>query len=91
MDQGGLSTEMEYPYVADDGECKFNENGTKGASMVKQIITIPNGDELAMKAAVAKEGPISVAIEATSNFRYYKGGVLNDLECSNKFIELNHG
>jgi hypothetical protein len=72
-------------------QCKFNETGVLGASMVKQVITIPYGDELALKTAVAKEGPISVAVQVTDAFSYYKGGVLNDLKCSNKFVELNHG
>ena len=93
LQQGGVETEAAYPYKykGDNQRCKFNATKPMGATMVRQVVTMPYGDEKALKAAVALHGPISVAIEVTNVFQSYKRGVLNDTTCGNQFESLDHG
>lgn len=54
-----------------DGNCKFVRSGI-GANCTNYI-TIPRGSEKHLKAAVARIGPIAVAIDASSEkFMNYK-------------------
>ncbi|RWS22930.1 cathepsin L1-like protein, partial [Leptotrombidium deliense] len=59
---GGIDTEDSYPYKAVDGRCRFKRE-TIGAK-IKKYVDIKRGDEIALQHAVAKIGPISVAIDA---------------------------
>jgi cathepsin L len=86
-----VNVDRAYPYVGVDAKCRFSNMKPVGASAVRQVVPLPVGDEKALMAALAQEGPISVAIQVTYNFQAYAGGVLNDRTCSNKMVELNHG
>ena len=66
--------------------CRFNPS-TVGAT-ISGYFTVAPGDENALQEAVATVGPISVSIDASSTFRFYKHGVYNDPDCSSIF--LNH-
>lgn len=71
-----------------EGRCEYYP----GNSAVSDIgfVNIPEGDEEALKNAVAHEGPMSVAIDSSSiKFQFYKDGVYNNPECSSN--ALNHG
>uniref|UniRef100_T1J3P5 DNA replication licensing factor MCM2 n=1 Tax=Strigamia maritima TaxID=126957 RepID=T1J3P5_STRMM len=84
----GIDTEESYPYEARDGQCKFDPN-TVGAT-ISSYVDIKSGDEGALQQASAQIGPISVAIDASSNkFQFYKGGVYSDPHCST--VALDHG
>ena len=51
---------------------------------------IPHRDVQALTEAIAKVGPISVAMDASWNsFQHYKKGVYTEKRCSTK--ELDHG
>jgi cathepsin L len=54
-----------------------------GYTMIKQ------GDENALKAAVATIGPIAVAIDAEDDFVSYTSGVFESTNCSQ--TDLDHG
>lgn len=55
------------------------------------IVAIPEGDENALKHAVANIGPISAAIDAgQKSFQHYKDGIYYDEQCGNKLENLNH-
>lgn len=80
----GLCAENSYPYTAEDGTCKQ----CKGLVKVKSFVDIPQGNETALKEAVAIQ-PVSVAIEAdTSSFQFYSSGVYDDVSCG---LNLDHG
>ena len=57
-------------------KCHFSQKNV-GATDVGYT-RIPSEDELALKAAVATVGPISIAIDA-SNLQHYGGGNIQDI------------
>lgn len=84
---GGIDTEASYPYVAKEGPCKYNTQNIGAAA--KGCKDIKAGSETELQSAVAAEGPISVAIDAShTSFQFYKSGVYNEVMCST--IKLNH-
>ena len=70
----GIDTEDSYPYVGKEQKCKFKKKDV-GAT-VTGFVQIAEGDERQLKEAVASEGPISVAIDAShhSFMLYSEGG-----------------
>lgn len=87
-DNHGIDTEASYPYEAVDDTCHFKKRDV-GASDVG-FVDIKQGDEEALKAAVATVGPVSVAIDASQpSFQFYSEGVYDEPACSP--INLDHG
>ena len=88
IQQGGIDTETSYPYDAYDGQCRFNPN-TIGAKINSYKNVGPFGSEKALAKAVAENGPVSVAVDA-SGFHQYHGGIYYDQNCRNDRSGLNH-
>lgn len=84
----GLDTEETYPYEAKEGKCKFNTHhvGVK----VNQVMNITTRDEEELKAAVGSAGPVSIAFQVVSDFRFYKSGVYESTECHSGEKDVNH-
>jgi len=84
---GGITSEDDYPYTAEDGSCN--------AKLAKKVVAgitgytdVKSMNEKALIAAVAV-GPVSVAIEADQScFQFYNGGILTDPSCG---TNLDHG
>jgi cathepsin L len=75
MIQNGQRTEGSYPYTAKDGTC---QKGVNADVKFSSCYDVAPKDQLALKAAVAKQ-PVVIAIEAdTRYFQSYSGGVLTD-------------
>jgi len=98
MDQGfeyiiknkGIDTEQSYPYKAIDESCEFKKKSV-GAT-ITGFKDVQSGSESSLQSAVAKIGPISVAIDASSlTFQFYSSGVYDDDECGNQQENLDHG
>ncbi|VVB07569.1 unnamed protein product [Arabis nemorensis] len=95
---GGIDTEEDYPYRANDGRCDQNRKNAKVVFFFKKdknakVVTIdsyedvPTNSEASIKKALANQ-PISVAIEAGGRaFQLYDSGVF-DGTCG---VELDHG
>jgi len=84
----GLDTEAAYPYTARDGHCHFKK--AKVGATDSGFVDVPQGDEKALKEAVATVGPVSVAIDAShESFQFYAKGVYDEPECSSE--QLDHG
>jgi len=69
----GVDTETSYPYEAKDLTCRFRKEdvGAKDTGFAN----LPAKDENALQNAVARIGPISVAIDAShSSFQLYRSG-----------------
>lgn len=90
MKHGGLPTEDAYgPYYGQDGYCHI-DNVTMSAP-IKGYVNVTSGDADALKVAVVRHGPISVAIDASHRtFSFYANGVYYDPKCGNTTDTLDH-
>ncbi|XP_068669250.1 senescence-specific cysteine protease SAG39-like [Aristolochia californica] len=83
---GGLTTEANYPYKGIDGTCNSNRESDHSAK-IQGYEDVPANSEESLMKAVAKQ-PVSVAIDASSiAFQFYSGGVFAG-ECG---TNLDHG
>jgi len=90
LKMGGVPTEEEYGgYLGQDGYCHV-----QNVSLTAPItgwVNVTSGDPTAMKIAMLKNGPISVAIDAShKTFSFYSHGVYYEPKCGNKVDELDH-
>ena len=86
IDNDGLCTEKEYPYIGNDSICL--ENQCNSVVKIKSYTDVRPNDETILKGAVSV-GPVSVAIQANvSSFQFYKSGIYQDPECGD---QLDHG
>lgn len=65
IDTGGLDSESSYPYNGVSKRCRFLESGV-GATM-RNYQKVKKGDESDLQSAVAMQGPVAVAVDATHN------------------------
>ncbi|XP_030250979.1 cathepsin L1-like [Sparus aurata] len=86
MDNQGIDSEASYPYTGRESKCSYDSRYR--AANCSQYYFLPQGDERALKQALATIGPISVAIDSSRNgFQFYKRGVYTDPSCAK---ETNH-
>lgn len=86
INNGGIDSEEDYPYKAEDGACDLNRKNAKVVS-IDSYEDVPVGDEKALQKAVAYQ-PISVAVEAGGrDFQFYQSGVFTG-KCG---TALDHG
>jgi len=85
----GIDTEASYPYQAQGPlQCRF-KTANIGATLTS-FKDVQRGSELALQAASATIGPVSVAIDASHNsFQFYTTGVYYEPACST--TQLDHG
>jgi len=84
----GIDSEASYPYVPEDGPCKFNRANVAATIVGYQDVT--SGSEPDLENAIATVGPISVAIDASlPSFQSYTSGVYYEPGCSS--TALDHG
>uniref|UniRef100_A0A803VSF8 Cathepsin S n=1 Tax=Ficedula albicollis TaxID=59894 RepID=A0A803VSF8_FICAL len=73
IDNGGIESEESYPYTAQNGTCRYNASAR--AASCSRFLELPEGDEAALREAVATVGPVAVAIDATRpSFFLYRSG-----------------
>jgi len=85
---GGQDTETAYPYTAVTGKkCLFEPK--LAAAKVKSVVNITAYDEEQLYKAVGTEGPVSIAFQVASDFRYYESGVYNGT-CATGPADVNH-
>ncbi|CAG9859118.1 unnamed protein product [Phyllotreta striolata] len=89
IEENGIMTEKDYPYVAANGVCKFNQS--KVAVKITSFIRVAEGDEEDLKEKVALLGPVSIGIDSTWMFQLYKSGLFDDDLCQNNNDSLHHG
>jgi len=81
FDNGGISLEKDYPYVALDEMCTSDFGGPVTVSTVN---TVKSYSESQLLAAIA-QGPVSVTVDADSTyFRNYSSGVITSADCGTK-------
>ena len=87
MDNGGIETEESYEYHAKDETCHYNPDNF--GAIVTGYAFVTSYDEEALKSAVATQGPVSVAIDASKwEFMFPYEGVYRNSECTEEGI--NH-
>jgi len=85
IQEGGITDEKSYPYVARDQTC---QTGKPVASTITAFQNVKPRDEADLLRA-ANLGPVSIAVEADrSVFQFYKDGVLDTTACG---TSLDHG
>ncbi|XP_014247508.1 digestive cysteine proteinase 2 [Cimex lectularius] len=90
MKHGGLPLESDYGnYLGQDGNCHVDK--TPLTAKITGFVNVKNNDEDALKVALFKHGPISVAIDAAhKTFSFYSNGVYYEPECKNTPEGLDH-
>ncbi|KAM9169257.1 cathepsin K [Mergus octosetaceus] len=83
----GIDSEDAYPYIGQDESCMYSPTGK--AAKCRGYREIPEGNEKALKRAVARIGPVSVGIDASlPSFQFYSRGVYYDESCNAE--NINH-
>lgn len=82
-DNGGLASEQAYPYTARDGSCRRGVSKIIHNTGYQRI----SQNENQIAQALAKYGPLSIAVDA-NGFNGYHSGVLKNPSCST--TGLNH-
>lgn len=86
IENGGIDSESDYPYLGVDGQCDPTRKNAKVVS-IDDYEDVPPFDELALKNAVAHQ-PVSVAIEASGRaLQLYLSGIFTG-KCG---MALDHG
>ncbi|XP_067686240.1 cathepsin L2-like isoform X2 [Haliotis asinina] len=82
----GIDTEESYPYVAEQGPCKFKRENV-GATDIGFAAVISESED-ALKSAVALEGPISTGLDSSPlTLMLYKSGVYSSPECTSSGLD----
>ncbi|XP_015600148.1 cathepsin L1 [Cephus cinctus] len=83
----GLMAQTNYPYKAEQGQCRFQED--MSVVNITSWAILPSRDERALEVAVATIGPIATSINASpKTFQLYHKGVYDDVACSSDVV--NH-
>ncbi|XP_074582200.1 senescence-specific cysteine protease SAG39-like [Curcuma longa] len=86
INNGGLATDVNYPYKGIDWTCS-EEKSSPSAATISGFEDVPVDDEAALRKAVAHQ-PVSVAIDVSgSEFRFYEGGIFTR-DCG---TDVDHG
>lgn len=88
MKHGGIALEDAYgPYLQEDGFC-HHDNITKGANIVGYV-NVTEGDEEALRIAIAARGPVSVGKFSSSSSLKILSSIIfflfSDRRCTQKF------
>ncbi|XP_073109176.1 senescence-specific cysteine protease SAG39-like [Elaeis guineensis] len=74
IDNGGITTEENYPYMAADGTCDTNK-ASSSAATISGYQNVPVNDESSLLQAVSKQ-PVSVGIDGGGqDFQHYSSGI----------------
>lgn len=85
---GGLSEEVNYPYMGVDQKCayetKFASIGVIGGSVNISV------SEPAIAQSLYEVGPVSVSFTVVPGFKDYKSGIYVNSTCPNGPLDVNH-
>ncbi|XP_008298910.1 cathepsin S-like [Stegastes partitus] len=81
IENQGINSDDSYPYSGKYGHCQYRPQYR--AANCSGFVFLPDGDEHALKVALANVGPVSVAVDVSSpKFLFYRHGVYQDDACS---------
>jgi C1A family cysteine protease len=83
----GINAASYYRYKGqEDKKCRYNPEKSVGS--IRDFAKVETGNETLLMLALAHIGPLSIAVDASSeSFQNYKGGVYDDPECGK---DINH-
>ena len=83
----GINSASYYRYKGKEGtKCSYNSD--KSAAAIQDYVQIQTGDEYILMLALAKYGPLAIAVDASlASFQHYESGVYDDPTCSEN---INH-
>lgn len=85
QDNGGIDTEVAYPYEAMLNYCRY-QTSYVGARVTGYVNVSPY--ESYLQQAVASIGPISIAIDASQqSFQFYTSGIYSEPYCSSVYLD----
>ena len=91
---GSDDTENQYPYLAFNGDCHPKVSAISNV-ILKDYVSLPKGDEDALKKAVYNIGPISVGVDANQDWQLYSKGIYDPSKsldgCSSDMSAQDHG
>eukprot|EP01027_Heterolobosea_sp_BB2_P025350 GEZU01038903.1.p1 GENE.GEZU01038903.1~~GEZU01038903.1.p1 ORF type:complete len:354 (+),score=142.75 GEZU01038903.1:47-1108(+) len=85
MKAGGLESEQDYPYTAEDGQCAFDKSKVVASISDWKMVAQNGTNEKIMPAALVSIGPLSICVDAAS-WQFYFGGIRRSM-CG---TELDH-
>jgi len=87
---GGLADEEEYGhYLSQDGKCKAKD--VEKVVKLKGFVNVTSKSPKALKVALFKNGPVTVAIDAShKSFTFYSNGIYFEPTCGNEVDNLDH-
>ena len=85
---GKDDTEKEYPYEAVDQDCNVVPSTVK--LRLARYVQLPQ-NEVAIKQALYREGPISVGVDANTDWQLYTGGIYDPNNETCDPTTLDHG
>lgn len=90
LKHGGLPLEGDYgSYLGQDGYCHADQ--VKMVAPITGYVNVTTNDEDALRLAIFKHGPISIAIDASQRtFTFYSHGVYSDPNCKSGLEDLDH-
>ncbi|PKU63181.1 senescence-specific cysteine protease SAG39-like [Dendrobium catenatum] len=93
IDNGGITTEINYPYNAADGSCNSNME-SDSAVTISGFEDVPSNSEASLHKAVSIQ-PVSVIIDGGDpNFQHYAGGIFTgpcDTELDHAVTAIGYG
>ncbi|CDW75397.1 cysteine proteinase aalp [Stylonychia lemnae] len=87
-DNGGLSTEQNYPYHGVDQTCNI-PSGTQVVGVVGGSVNLTTSED-DLKVAIYEHGPVSIAFQVVDDFMDYHSGVYASQVCGNGPMDVNH-
>eukprot|EP01115_Flamella_aegyptia_P010194 TRINITY_DN4477_c0_g3_i1.p1 TRINITY_DN4477_c0_g3~~TRINITY_DN4477_c0_g3_i1.p1 ORF type:complete len:330 (+),score=158.82 TRINITY_DN4477_c0_g3_i1:62-1051(+) len=72
---GGMESETDYPYTAEDGTCQFSKSEVV-AHISNWAYATQSKNETEMQVALYNKGPLSICVDAES-WQFYVGGVVS--------------
>jgi hypothetical protein len=89
MDNNGIALESSYPYLMQDHYCRSSDRSS--GITLRGYVNVTS-TEAALTDAIASQGPIAVAIDASHReFTFYSSGVYYQANCGNTLNDLDHG
>merc|ERR1712002_1350984 len=89
IESHGVNSESSYPYEMAQHSCRQSNFYT--TFFCSGCIYTAAGSEYDLMDALANEGPVAVAIDASPlHFQFYKSGIIDDPSCGTDYPDINH-